>query len=65
MLKRDLTATGIPHRDEDGLVVDFHALRHTFITNLVRAGVPPKFAQTLARHGSITPTMDRYYHVEL
>jgi integrase len=47
---------------EDGRVADFHALRHTFITNLVRGGVHPKVAQTLARHSTITLTMDRYSH---
>src|SRR5262245_6447052 len=32
-------------RDADDRVVDFHALRHTFITRLVRAGVKPKEAR--------------------
>jgi integrase-like protein len=44
-------------------VADFHALRHTFITELVRAGVAPKDAKELARHSTITLTMDRYAHV--
>jgi integrase len=48
--------------DETGRVVDFHALRHTFITNLARGGVHPKIAQSLARHSTITLTMDRYSH---
>jgi len=48
--------------DGDGRVVDFHALRHTFITNLARGGVHPKLAQALARHSTITLTMDRYTH---
>ena len=45
-----------------GRVADFHSLRHTFITNLVRGGVHPKVAQQLARHSTITLTMDRYSH---
>ena len=49
----------------DGTTADFHALRHTFITNVVAAGVNPKDAQTLARHSTITLTMDRYAHVGL
>ena len=49
--------------DAAGRVVDFHCLRHTFITRLVKAGVKPKDAQTLARHSTITLTMDRYAHV--
>lgn len=36
-----------------------------FISNLARAGVMPKVAQTLARHSTITLTMDRYTHVGL
>ncbi len=62
MLKADLEDAGIPYRDDAGRVADFHALRHTFITNLARGGVHPKDAQQLARHSSITLTMDRYSH---
>ncbi len=51
------------YRDESGRVADFHAFRHTFISNLVAAGVHPKTAQKLARHSTITLTMDRYTHV--
>lgn len=50
------------YRDESGKVLDFHALRHTIITNLARSGVHPKVAQQLARHSTITLTMDRYSH---
>ncbi len=53
------------YRDCGGRVADFHSLRHTFVTNLVRAGVQPKDAKQLARHSSITLTMDRYAHVSL
>ncbi len=53
---------GIVYRDEDGRVADFHALRHTFISNWARSGVHPKVAQSLARHSTITLTMDRYSH---
>ncbi len=63
-LKRDLKAAGIEYRDADGRVADFHALRHTFVTRLVRAGVAPKEAQALARHSTITLTMNRYAHIE-
>lgn len=64
ILRRDLTAAGIVYRDSSGRVADFHALRHTFVTRLVKSGVSPKDAQTLARHSTITLTMDRYTHVE-
>ena len=60
MLKRDLKTAGIPYVDENGLYADFHALRHTFITNIVKAGVNPKTAQSLARHSSIDLTMNVY-----
>src|SRR5262245_42633832 len=46
--------------DEHGHVIDFHALRMTFITNLTRSGVSPKTAQTLARHSDINLTMGVY-----
>jgi integrase/recombinase XerD len=63
MLRMDLATVGIPYRDEAGRVFDFHALRHQFISNLARAGAHPKEAQTLARHSTITLTMDRYTHL--
>lgn len=44
---------------------DFHAFRHLFISRLARAGVSPKVAQTLARHSTISLTMDRYTHIGL
>ncbi len=63
MLRMDLASAGIPYRDEAGRVFDFHALRHQFISNLARAGAHPKEAQTLARHSTITLTMDSYTHL--
>ncbi len=51
--------------DAAGQVVDYHSLRHGFITYLVMANVPPKVAQALARHSTITLTMDRYTHLEM
>jgi len=65
MIRADLEAAGIDFRDKDGQVFDFHALRHQFISSLAAAGVHPKIAQTLARHSTITLTMDRYTHVGL
>ena len=58
MVRADLEAAKI--MDTDGL--DFHALRHSFITNLARAGVTPKVAQDLARHSDINLTLSRYTH---
>lgn len=65
MLRVDLAVAGIPERDEHGHVVDFHALRHTFVSQLVESGCPPKVAQMLARHSSITLTYDRYTHLNV
>ena len=62
MLRGDLKDAGIPYRDAAGLVADFHALRHTYISNLARAGVHPKAAMDLARHSDINLTMARYWH---
>jgi integrase len=55
----------LAYRDSSGRVADFHSLRHTYVSNLARAGVSPKVAQTLARHSTITLTLDRYAHVGL
>ncbi len=49
--------------DEAGRVFDFHALRHQYISNLAAAGVHPKVAQTLARHSTVSLTLDRYTHL--
>ena len=49
----------------NGEVADFHALRQTFITMLASSVVHPKVAQQLARHSTITLTMDRYSHMKL
>ncbi len=62
MIRADFEAVGIARLDEAGRVVDFHALRHTFITSLAQSGVHPKTAQALARHSTIKLTMDCYSH---
>jgi integrase len=65
MLRTDLAAAGVKYCDNTGRVLDFHALRVTFITSLARAGVHPKKAQVLARHGDINLTMKYYTHLSL
>jgi integrase len=59
MLRVDLEAVGIPFETEDG-VFDFHSLRVSYVTNLVKSGANPKIVQTLARHSTIVLTMDLY-----
>ena len=46
--------------DHAGAVLDFHALRVTFITRLARAGVPLQQAQKLARHSDPKLTANIY-----
>jgi integrase/recombinase XerD len=62
--RRDLAAAGVA-READGRVVDFHALRTTFVSWLAAAGVHPRTAQALARHASIETTMERYTDLRL
>jgi hypothetical protein len=65
MLQADLKAAGIPYCDDEGLFADFHSLRHTFISNLARSGVPLSTAQKLARHSTPVLTATRYTHLDL
>ena len=60
MMQVDLKAAGVEYIDAHGLYADFHALRHTFITNMMKSGVNPKTAQALARHSTIDLTMNVY-----
>lgn len=55
----------LSYKNQSGLFADFHANRHTFITNLAKGGVSPKVAQTLARHSDIRLTMNVYTHTDL
>jgi len=64
-LKRDLEAAGIEYRDGSGRVADFHSLRHSFVTRLVKAGVNTKTAQLLARHSDPRLTLGVYSHIEI
>jgi len=50
----------LTHADADGRVVDFHALRATYITMIVKGGASVKVAQELARHSDPRLTMNTY-----
>lgn len=65
MLRVDLEAAGIDYRDASGRVVDFHALRHSYISALARSSAPVKIVQSLARHSNVNLTMSVYAHVAL
>lgn len=61
MIREDMEAAKVKPTDDAGRVADFHALRHTFITNLGRTGIHFKTQQELARHS--TPVLTaRYSH---
>ena len=53
MLRADLEKAGIEPVDGTGNRVDFHALRHTFITLGAQAGIAPKVLMDLARHRTV------------
>ena len=50
----------LAERDGAGRVVDFHALRATYITLLVRSGASVKVVQELARHSDPKLTLNVY-----
>ena len=45
--------------------VPLHGLRHAYLSELARRGVPPKTLQAIAGHASISTTMDIYAHANL
>lgn len=59
----DLEDAGIRYKNRDGYA-DFHAIRATFATNLIRSGVDVKTAQTLLRHSDIRLTVEVYAKVD-
>jgi len=59
LLRIDLASAEIPYETPEG-VVDFHALRGSFITALVESGATVKEAQELARHSTPVLTIGLY-----
>ena len=49
--------------DDEGQILDFHALRHTCGAWMVIAGVDVKTVQTIMRHSSPTLTLNTYGHL--
>jgi integrase len=64
MLAIDLKAAGIEPETASG-VVDFHALRGTYISHLVSSGVSVKTCQVLARHSTPSLTIGIYAKASL
>ncbi len=60
-----LKAARIAKVDSQGRVVDFHSLRHTFCTNLHRAGVSQREAMELMRHNDPRLTATTYTDASL
>ena len=65
MIRADLKRAGISAEDASGRIIDFHSLRATYITNLVRSGASVKAAQTLARHSTPTLTLNTYTFLQI
>jgi len=64
MIRVDLGAAEIAEETPEGFC-DFHALRHTFVSRLVRSGINVKLCQELARHSTPVLTLGRYTHVDM
>lgn len=64
MIRSDLVVAKIERKTDSG-IGDFHALRHTFVSAIVRSGASVKVAQVLARHRTPGLTIGVYSHVEL
>ena len=60
--RADLDGSDFCRPDGDAGRVDFHALRHSFGTNLARANTPVKTAMDLMRHSDVNLTMRLYSH---
>ena len=62
MIKPDLKAAGIPY-EVDGKFADFHSLRHSTASLLIRTGANVKTIQTLMRHSTADLTLSKYSHI--
>jgi integrase len=58
--KRERVKTRIAVEDEEGRVIDLHAMRTTLGTQLARAGVTPQVAQRIMRHSDYKTTLKHY-----
>jgi integrase len=59
MVRSDLEAAGIAQSES----YDFHSLRHSYVTMLIKSGASVKVCQELARHADPKLTMNIYTHL--
>lgn len=64
-IRRDLERAGIARIDQDGRIIDLHALRGTLGTRLAKAGVAPQVAKEVMRHRDYRTTARHYSHLTL
>jgi integrase len=64
-VRKDLERAGVEVVDQDGKMVDFHALRTTLGSRLARAGVVPQVAKEIMRHTDYRTTVRHYHHLTL
>jgi integrase/recombinase XerD len=64
MIQADLKGAGVAYV-KDGLYADFHGLRHSYVTGIVKSGASVKECQELARHSTPVLTLQRYTHITL
>jgi integrase len=60
-----LERAGIAYVNDRGERADFHALRHSYVTGLMKRGVSPRVVMSLARHTTMSMTTTRYTHAAL
>ena len=53
------------YRDSQGEQIDFHAIRHSYLPRLGRAGVSARVMQRLARHSTVELTINCYTHADM
>lgn len=66
MLPHSLTRWWARNRDDFGMSGwTIHELRHSYLSELARQGVPPKVVQELAGHANVATTLSIYTHADL
>jgi len=65
VLDKDMEFAGISKTDERGRVLDVHAFRMTFCSNMAAAGVPLQTAQVAMRHSDPKLTVNVYTDIDL